>query len=416
MTGLLSPAAYGQFALGLTAALLLQQVLFAPLANSAARFYAPSKEKLTLAAYYRAVESQAAKALAAFLLLGTIAVLFLWAARGSMVLPIACAALAYAGASGCTSCLNGIQNAARQRPVVAVHNAVETWLRPGYSVILVLALGPIGPAALFGYFLASLTVLLSQIRFYRRLKTQSPPADTNSGAPLEKSMWRFGSPFVLFAILAWVQLSVDRWSLELFQSDSAVGRYQALYQVFFMPLIFIGAFIAQLAGPVLFGRAGDGTDKTRLDRVYRTNLSMAAIIVGLASAAALAVMVIPNGTLGVFLGPRFRGELRIARLLILSGGLVAVTQIAVLALMAGNLLRKVVVPRILCCVLSGILCVVGARHFGLPGVAAANLLAALLTCLWLHSLVVSPMQIIRQGARSFDEACHRTGAFIGALR
>ena len=47
MTGLLNPAAYGELALGMTAATLVNQTILGPLLNGVSRFYARRRRKRT---------------------------------------------------------------------------------------------------------------------------------------------------------------------------------------------------------------------------------------------------------------------------------------------------------------------------------------------------------------------------------
>src|SRR3990172_13232007 len=55
LTELLEPAAYGELALGLTVAALVNQTLLGPLANGVTRFYAPASEQGDLGGYLSAV-------------------------------------------------------------------------------------------------------------------------------------------------------------------------------------------------------------------------------------------------------------------------------------------------------------------------------------------------------------------------
>ena len=55
LTELLDPAAYGELALGMTLAILANQIIFGPLGGGVARFYAPAVEQGDLGSYLSAV-------------------------------------------------------------------------------------------------------------------------------------------------------------------------------------------------------------------------------------------------------------------------------------------------------------------------------------------------------------------------
>src|SRR3989344_1784787 len=55
LTELLDPAAYGELALGMTVATLVNQTVLGPLSNGVTRFYAPAVEQGDLGGYLNAV-------------------------------------------------------------------------------------------------------------------------------------------------------------------------------------------------------------------------------------------------------------------------------------------------------------------------------------------------------------------------
>ncbi len=396
LTGLMSPHEYGELALGVSIALLIQTVIFAPAAQSSTRFFAPAKEQNSLVQYFAAVESLASKTVAVYVAFTLLALALLRNFHLDRWLPLSLAAAAYAIVFGLTTILNGTQNAARQRPVVAWHGGMEAWLRAGYSAGLGIILGATSPTVLCGYFLASLTALLSQWWFYRRLKAKAnqefkaelEPENFTTPKEYERRMFRFGYPLVLLGVLSWTQSSCDRWSLEIFQSSAAVGRYQALYQIAYQPLFLVAGFLTQLVGPILFAKAGDGADTKRLKKVILSNLKIVALILVVTLSAIAVFITMPSRVFSVLLGPRFRQDLEWAPLLIASGGVFAMTQIASLTLLASNATRQLVVPRISTCAINVFASAIGARFWGMGGVIVGNLAVAILTFGWVEFVAI----------------------------
>src|SRR5258705_155281 len=129
MTGLLPPAAYGEVVLGMTVALLAQQVFFSPAYHTAFRFYSPAAQKGTLPVLLAASRRITFKSIAWMTVAGFVGGLLLILTGESRWLPILGLAALYAIVTGAGSVFDGFQNAARHRPIVALHEAGAQWLR-----------------------------------------------------------------------------------------------------------------------------------------------------------------------------------------------------------------------------------------------------------------------------------------------
>src|ERR1035437_8374295 len=168
LTELLDPAAYGELALGMTVASLVNQTVLGPLSNGITRFYAPAQERGDLRSYLSAVRGLVLAATA------VIAVMTLLSGAGLLIagrmesIAIASAALIFAGLSGYNSIRSGIQNAARQRSIVALHLGIESWARFLLAAALLLWLGATSTVAMVGYALGVTLVLGSQYMFFRK--------------------------------------------------------------------------------------------------------------------------------------------------------------------------------------------------------------------------------------------------------
>ena len=119
LTELLDPAAYGELALGMTAAALVNQTVLGPLSNGATRFYAPAFERGDVGGYLAAVRHLLLRAIGVVGLILVVAIAGMVAIERADLLGMTVAALVFALVSGCNAILSGIQNAARQRSVVA---------------------------------------------------------------------------------------------------------------------------------------------------------------------------------------------------------------------------------------------------------------------------------------------------------
>jgi O-antigen/teichoic acid export membrane protein len=169
LTGVLDPVNYGELALGLTLSTFSQQLIFGPLTISFTRFFPHAWENGKLGAYFKSVIQLLTVVTAAVCVIAALGGGWLMAAGRSGWLTLVLAALALSLLAGYNSCLDGMQNAARQRKTVGFHQGVGAWLRPLYAVGVVILLGTRSVMAMGGYVLAAATLFLSQLYFLRRV-------------------------------------------------------------------------------------------------------------------------------------------------------------------------------------------------------------------------------------------------------
>lgn len=169
LTEFLDPIQYGQLALGLTFAALVNKVIMGGIGNGIGRFYSLAVEHGDLHGYLRATQwllGVSTLCVAAIALPVLFSLLLSdkheWVGLVSVV-------LFYSVLQGINSSLNGIQNAARQRPIVALHNGIDAWLKIGMAVGIMLCLGRSNVAVVSGYIGSAFAVSLSQVYFLRRL-------------------------------------------------------------------------------------------------------------------------------------------------------------------------------------------------------------------------------------------------------
>jgi len=218
LTEYLSPTQYGQLASGLTVAGLINQVVMGGLSNGIGRFFSIAAEKNDLTCYLRAscrlmgYATVAVVAIALVLMSG-----MLWLGYSQWI-GLASAALVFSMLTGYNGSLSGIQNAARQRAVVAFHRGFNAWLKILLAVGVMLWLGHSSTAVLIGYALALLLVNGSQMFFIRRLISPHG-GELRSPANWGREIWAFSWPFSVFGIFTWAQQISDRWALVFQRQD-----------------------------------------------------------------------------------------------------------------------------------------------------------------------------------------------------
>jgi O-antigen/teichoic acid export membrane protein len=392
LTGLLVPTAYGDLALALTVAAFLNLIGSGPIGNAVGRFYAVAHERGTLRCFFRAVTmlygqhhlGACCLALGGLLICRGQEAPVAWTSLGL-------AAIALSLVNGASGLLDAMQNAARQRLVVAWHQAAGQWLRLAGAIVCIQWAGATARSALAGYVGASLLVLGSQFLFFKlRLRSLAAVEPNPQKAPVRlmtKKMRSYANPFVSFAAIAWLQQASDRWLLALFGSRREVGLYQTLNQVGYAPLMQLSGLISLVVAPILFLQAGDGTDGGRVHRArgWVRQLSWLMFLGTLGFAGLLWLFGKPLFALVV--APEYRSAARYLPLAALAGGLFATGQMLTTDVLVQMNSKALIAPKIGSALLAVGLNYAGTRAFGLPGLVWAGVVASSVYALWMTFLI-----------------------------
>lgn len=265
LTGYLGPAAYGELALGVTIAGFLGQILFGPLGQSLGRFFAAFKEQARLKAVFGSLKIILSWSCTAIILLGICSALVIgskWSGKwGWLILT----SVMFGTISGTAGLFQAMQNAARQRKIVAFHQGVEPWMKPLAAIFVVVFLGKYGFAALAGFCITSLVLLTSQSIFmWRLVKGEWKEVKKVTERETIKKIINYSYPFSLWGIIGWFQLSSDRWVLQAFLGEYNVGIYTALFQIGNLPVMMSMSVLSQLMMPIIYEKIGNVDDYNRV--------------------------------------------------------------------------------------------------------------------------------------------------------
>ena len=385
LTEYLAPAQYGQLALGLTVAGLVNQVVLGGITAGIGRFYAIAAEKQDLGGYLHATGYLLAFATAAVVVIGLIFMASLYGLGYSRWIGLAAAALVFSVLSGYNSTLSGIQNAARQRAIVAFHGGVDAWLKILLAVGVMLWLGTSSTAVVIGYACSSLLITVSQLVFLRRTIPQqhTPIANRQQWMP---QIWAYSLPFSTFGAFTWMQQVSDRWALQAFATTSDVGQYAVLFQLGFTPIALITGMAMSFLGPILYQRSGDATDHTRNTNVHRlgwrlTHLSLIVTLFGVAITFAL-----HERLFGLLVASEYRGSSHLLPWVVLAGGMFAAGQMLALKLMSEMKLSGMTTAKIVTALIGVLLNVIGAALAGMQGVVGALVVFSGIYFVWMAML------------------------------
>lgn len=390
LTGVLPPEAYGELSLGMTAAVLVNQVIFGPVSQASLRFFAPAREADEFRHFTSALSGLLLWSFAVMAALAVFVCFVLLLTGHAGRIWLALAAFGYALFWGYSTVLGGIQNAARQRAVVAWHNALSTWARFMVAAGMVVWLGVNSAIAMAGYVWASLIVLLSQLWFFKQRFLDD--RGSGEGSVECSRLWRssmvgYAWPFACWGVLTWAQMASSRWALQIFTSTQDVGLYTALYQLGYAPITILTGLMVQLLAPIFFQRAGDASDPSRMRDVYSLNWRLTLWALILASVMSLAAAALHGTVFHLLVDRAYYSVSGLLPLMVLSSGLFAAAQFALISLLSKTESLTLLAPKVVTAALGVLLNFAGAIWLGVPGVVGANLVFSIAYLAWILALV-----------------------------
>ena len=382
LTEYLAPAQFGQLALGLTAAGLVNQVVMGGLTAGIGRFYSIAAEKQDLSGYLHASRRLMGYATGGVLIVGFVLISGLLWLGYSQWLGLAATAMVFSVLSGYNSSLSAIQNAARQRAIVAFHGGADAWLKILLAVGFVLWLGKSSTAVVMGYACSSLLVTVSQLFFLRRTIPQQHTSTPNL-QPWLPQIWAYSLPFTTFGAFTWLQQISDRWALQAFGTTSDVGQYAVLFQLGYTPVALFTGMVMSFLGPIMYQRSGDASDHARNANVHRlawrmTHLSLIVTLLGFAITFAL-----HDWIYALLVASEYRGSSYLLPWVVIAGGGFAAGQILALKLMSEMKSSAMTVAKIVTALIGILLNVIGAALAGMQGVVMALVVFSVIYFFWI---------------------------------
>lgn len=389
-TGYLTPVEYGRMALTLTVGTLVCQVSLSGVMPGIMRFYIIAVERGDVRNFTvdsrRLMTYGTAGTIVLGMLLISGAILtghtgWIW----GFVL-----AIAYTQVSSYYATLCSIQNAARQRNIVAVHGAVDPWVKIGLVVAILSGSTHTSEAVMFSYLFAALIMLASQLYYFNRLVKSAASSESNISTPWFREMVNYSKPFMIFNLPTWAQASSDRWALQTFTAGPAVGQYAVLLQLGYTPVAMVVGLITGLIGPILHQRSGDGTDAARNRNVWRISWIITLLGLGATAVAFLLAVVLHEWIFKWLVAPDFREVSYLLPWILLAGGIYAASQVLALKFMSDLNTRALVAPKVLTSILAVALSFIGAWVWGINGVVGASFIFSVSIFAWMAFLARKP--------------------------
>lgn len=275
LTNMMGPEHYGQFSLGMTIAGLVNLFVFGPIGQAITRFFSICREKKQLSFYFatgRKIFFLASFVLFAVSLICVIVVFFLFGQQWAIL--TGCALL-FGYLTGINNIFISLQNAIRQRRVVALHQGIDMWLRMLLAIIAMLIWGESGAIVFLGFSGGSLLIILSQCYFAFQNRQISDNFLDSSTKNIKTSnvygdFSNYARSFLYFSAFGGVALYADRWILQGMYGEKEVGIYAALYLIANTPVTVLMGLAGQLLLPIVYDQAGDMRCPKKMGRSKKT--------------------------------------------------------------------------------------------------------------------------------------------------
>ena len=377
-TEFLSPTEYGYLTLGLTIVVLFNQTLVGGLSSGFARFLCIAIDNGKILHYMKACNSLMVLAfLFSALVFSTLGVFISYAIelQSNKFLFII---LLFSLSNNYNSSTNSIQNAARNRSIVALNSSSEVWLKVVCALMLLYFFENKLESVVYSYLISSIIINLLQCYFLRKkLNWKFSFNIKNINNEWTLKILKFAWPFALWGVFSWLQISSSRWSLEIFCSTNDVGRFAVLYQLGYVPIGFVLGLFVNLLYPLIYQKAGDATK--RINNLYVGKLIWKITFVTLFSTSICTYFAYISHELlfKLLVSNEYREISIYFPLMIIAGGLSASGQLLSLKLMSDIKTNHLIFPKIGSSLIGFILSFYFAYYYDLIGVIIALILYSL---------------------------------------
>lgn len=388
LTQLMSPSSYGDLGLVLISAAFINQIVFGPLSNGAARYYSVAVVRGQLAPYILVLHTSFFQVvgLCALFLLTSLSLLMV--DDQGRLFQIVALGLVLAIVAGASSTILALFSSARERAAVALFQGADAWLRLLMAALVLQFFPDSWVASVWGILVGASLICMVGWLILRRKMSSSVNLTNKPESNWSKMLWTYSWPFSVWGIFTGVQLASERWALGNFRSSEELGLYVVLYQIGYAPILMGAGLLVQFLTPILYGRVGDvdrgkiGTQASvsQLKRV--TNAIAFTVLLATLCLASLAFFG-HDYLFHYLVGETYRKTSNMLPVMILAAGFFATAQTVALALMSVNKTQVLLRVKIGSALLGTMLNIIGAYMYGSYGVIFAVLIFSITYLVWL---------------------------------
>jgi len=395
LTGLLSPNEYGNLTIALTLGAVVTQVIMGGLVSGITRYYSIAAEKNDLFCYVGSAKK--ILGLAAFFVLVVVSIvsIFIFFTAYKSLLLIGLLSIIFFLVNGVNLAFNGLQNASRNRRIVAFHQTFDSFFKVLLVIIFCKLFALSSVQILLLFLISSTVVLFSQLFFLRGIRESGPSLESNSTNYWIREIWRYGLPFAGWGLFSWVQQSSDRWAIEYFGSSYEVGYYSVLFQLGYAPMAILTTIGVNFLTPILFGIAGDNSDSVRKKNVERIGLQATTLSLLFTFAMFIVSFALHSWVFKMLVFNEYRSYSYLLPWFVLAGGIFSSGEVISLRLMSELKTSKMFVIKVATSIIGALMNVFCAYYAGMRGVVFALTVFSTIyfICMFLVGVINKPRKI-----------------------
>jgi O-antigen/teichoic acid export membrane protein len=405
LTSVMGPVEYGKLAFGVTLAGVLQMFLYGPLSQALFRYFSVARERAELPSYLSVIKRfhrGLAIVVVAVAVTASAAVALCVSNEWALVVFFACI---YGLATGVLSSFALMQNALRQRKIVAIHQGADPWFRALISLALIYVFRNSGFVVLIGFFCAAALLDISQALFALRnqeLKTalrMSPNPSVQIQYRTE--LLAYATPYLFAAGINSIGMFGDRWTLQYLFGTGQLGIYAALCQIATAPVSVISGMIMQLMTPVIFERAGSLQSEEQKHRSKRLLIGSIALFICAMAIVGVAFAIFGRTVVAWVSSPEFAEYHGVLWIIFVGMVLFHLAQQSSVVGQIHRTIRRYLPCYALNAISTLVLSFVLGRKFGMTGVAAGLLLS---NALYLVSVLIVNRSFIQRNKQELSSA------------
>jgi O-antigen/teichoic acid export membrane protein len=386
LTNILGPSQFGILSLANTiVALISTNILFGPLGQGIYRFWSISKNNGQLESFYTVTNQYRRYAIGAGFLATLVLLIVMIVVENKEWPGLMVVAMITGIALGSLGLRISVFLAARKRKLVALLNIANALLKPVLATILVLLLTESASWAMFGYFMATISVVVFSEHYYYRFVSGSSnsslivgKADSRIGRNILSYSW----PFAAWGVFGWIHMSCDKWALQAFHGTETVGAFAVVSQLAIFPLIFGSGFLSSLFTPIAFQRAGDMSDRNDIVSAIKVLVLMTGVYI-LGVLVLIALFYMFHYPLVLFISNKeFAGLSFLLPWLTVAWALFYLGQTLSIFGMLANRPKSYIVPKLVSALVAGISTFYFSENIGPGGVVWGLAIAGFVYALW----------------------------------
>lgn len=319
---------YGIYYLSLTVSLFVNQIFFGPLGNAIARYLLISKSENDTSNLLSDSFSIFKKCIFLLSFFYVLTILVLIYISGYKFIILTTSTFLFSIFTGSSSIISSLQNINRERKNVAVFQILDSIFKIIFIFIFLKIFNNDANIVSIASTSSSLILLVLQI-FYIKFSNNQLCFVYNNNATSNwtKKLYSYSLPFSIWGIFTWAQISSDRWFLEKFSDTNSIAKYAVLYQIGFYPLTILMGYIVQTITPILFNRAGNGTDKAMIKNSTMLNLKVSIVSIFITIIGFIIIYLLQDELTALLTSSKYFEVSKYLPIMLLSGGLFATSQI-----------------------------------------------------------------------------------------